>query len=273
VRDIAAQVEKEQRQNAQLEKEIQANKDKVNYFSNKGGKMRLVAKRMRDEIEEAEENKVDVRREDKTIRPFTIEPHQDIPLEVVKLTSVTVIKNHEPKEAEVQLVLKRAMHLQIVGPNGIGKTTLLEKLASGHAKGEYVTPGVKIGYYRQDFSNLDFDKTVFETLMASMQKKLEEEMRSIAAGFLLFGNVMKTKVGNLSEGQKALLAFCKLTMEKPGLLILDEPTNHVNFRHLPVIAKALNDYKGAMILVSHVPDFVSQIRIDDTLDLAKLKTH
>lgn len=272
VRDIAAQVEKEQRQNAQLEKEIQANKDKVNYFSNKGGKMRLVAKRMRDEIEEAEENKVDVRREDKTIRPFTIEPHQDIPLEVVKLTSVTVIKNHEAKEADVQLVLKRAMHLQIVGPNGIGKTTLLEKLASGHAKGEYVTPGVKIGYYRQDFSNLDFDKTVFETLMASMQKKLEEEMRSIAAGFLLFGNVMKTKVGNLSEGQKALLAFCKLTMEKPGLLILDEPTNHVNFRHLPVIATALNEYKGAMILVSHVPDFVSQIRIDDTLDLAKLKT-
>lgn len=272
VRDIAAQVEKEQRQNAQLEKEIQANKDKVNYFSNKGGKMRLVAKRMRDEIEEAEENKVDVRREDKTIRPFTIEPHQDIPLEVVKLTSVTVIKNHEAKEADVQLVLKRAMHLQIVGPNGIGKTTLLEKLASGHAKGECVTPGVKIGYYRQDFSNLDFDKTVFETLMASMQKKLEEEMRSIAAGFLLFGNVMKTKVGNLSEGQKALLAFCKLTMEKPGLLILDEPTNHVNFRHLPVIATALNEYKGAMILVSHVPDFVSQIRIDDTLDLAKLKT-
>jgi ATPase subunit of ABC transporter with duplicated ATPase domains len=272
VRDIAAQVEKEQRQNAQLEKEIQANKDKVNYFSNKGGKMRLVAKRMRDEIEEAEENKVDVRREDKTIRPFTIEPHQDIPLEVVKLTSVTVIKNHEAKEAEVQLVLKRAMHLQIVGPNGIGKTTLLEKLASGHAKGEHVTPGVKIGYYRQDFSNLDFDKTVFETLMASMLKKVEEEMRSIAAGFLLFGNVMKTKVGNLSEGQKALLAFCKLTMEKPGLLILDEPTNHVNFRHLPVIAAALNEYKGAMILVSHVPDFVSQIRIDDTLDLAKLST-
>jgi len=272
VRDIAAQVEKEQRQNAQLAKEIQANKDKINYFSNKGGKMRLVAKRMRDEVEEAEENKVDVRKEDKTIRPFTIEPHQDIPLEVVSLSSVTVIRNHEPKEAECQVVLKRGMHLQIVGPNGIGKTTLLEKLASGHAKGEHVAPGVKIGYYRQDFSNLDFSATVFDTLMASMQRKLEEEMRAIAAGFLLFGDVMKNKVGNLSEGQKALLAFCKLTMEKPGLLILDEPTNHVNFRHIPVIANALNDYKGAMILVSHVPEFVEQIRIDETLDLSKLKT-
>jgi ATP-binding cassette subfamily F protein 3 len=269
VKDIAAQVEKEQRENARLAKEIQANKDKINYFSNKGGKMRLVAKRMRDEVEEAEENKVDVRKEDKTIRPFNIEPHADVPLEVVRLSSVTVIKNHTPKEVEVEVVLKRGMHLQIIGPNGIGKTTLLEKLASGHAKGEHVAPGVTIGYYRQDFSNLDFEKTVFETLMDSMQRKVEEEMRGIAAGFLLFGDVMKTKVGNLSEGQKGLVAFCKLTMERPGLLILDEPTNHINFRHIPVIAKALHDYKGAMILVSHVPDFVEQIHIDEVLDLAK----
>jgi ATPase subunit of ABC transporter with duplicated ATPase domains len=271
VRDIAAQVEKEKRQNAQMAKEIQANKDKVNYFADKGGKMRLVAKRLREEIEEYEDNKVDVRKEDKAIRPFTIEPHEDIPLEVVKITSLKVIKNHEAKEVECEVVLKRGMHLQIVGPNGIGKTTLLESLAGGHAKGEHVAAGVKIGYYRQDFSNLDFDKSVFETLMDSMQEKLEEKMRSIASGFLLFGDVMKVKVGNLSEGQKGLVAFAKLTMEKPGLLILDEPTNHINFRHIPIIAQALHDYKGAMILVSHVPDFVEKIHIDQTLDLMKLK--
>lgn len=271
VREIAARVEKERRENARLTKEIQENKEKINYFASKGGKMRLVAKRMRDEIEEAEENKVDVRREDKAIRPFTIELHEDIPLEVVKITSVTVIKNHEPKEAECEITLKRGQHLQIVGPNGIGKTTLLEKLATGHAKGEHVSPNVTIGYYRQDFSNLAFEKSVFETLMDSMQEKLEEKMRSIAAGFLLYGDVMKVKVGHLSEGQKGLVAFAKLTMEQPGLLILDEPTNHINFRHIPVIAEALNEYKGAMILVSHVPEFVDKIRIDEALDLSKLK--
>ncbi len=271
VKEIAARVEKEKRQNAQMSKQIQADKDKINYFAAKGGKMRLVAKKMRAEIEEAEENKIDVRREDKSIRPFTINPHQDIPLEVVKLTSYQVIKNHEPKQVECDIVLKRGMHLQIIGPNGIGKTTLLESLAGGHAKGEEVAPGVKIGYYRQDFSNLDFEKTVFESLMASMKRKLEEDMRSIAAGFLLFGDVMKTKVGDLSEGQKGLVAFAKLTMEEPGLLILDEPTNHINFRHIPIIAQALNEYKGAMILVSHVPEFVEQIRIDEVLDLDKKK--
>lgn len=271
LREIAAQVEKERRKNAQLAKQIQADKEKVNYFSNKGGKMRMVAKRMRDDIAEAEENKVDVRKEDKTIREFTISPHADIPLEVLKLSEVTVIKDHEPKQAACDIVLKRGEHLQIIGPNGIGKTTLLESLAGGTATGEEVTSGVRIGYYRQDFSNLEFDKTVFETLMDSMKRKLEEEMRSIAAGFLLSGDVMRSKVGDLSEGQKGLVAFAKLKMEEPGLLILDEPTNHINFRHIPVIAKALNEYKGAMILVSHVPDFVEQIKIDEVLDLAKLK--
>ena len=233
--------------------------------------MRLVAKRMRDEVEEAEENKVEVRREDRTIRPFTIEAQPDVPVDVVKLTSYKVIRNHQPKDVECNLIIKRGSHLQIIGPNGIGKTTLLESLASGHAPGELIADGVKIGYYRQDFSNLEFDKTVFETLMDSMPRKIEEEMRSIASGFLLTNDVMKTRVGNLSEGQKGLVAFAKLTMERPGLLILDEPTNHINFRHIPVIAAALHEYKGAMILVSHVPEFVEQIRIDEVLDLGRDK--
>jgi ATP-binding cassette subfamily F protein 3 len=56
---------------------------------------------------------------------------------------------------------------------------------------------------------------------------------------------------------------------KPGLLILDEPTNHINFRHLPVIAQALDEYQGAMILVSHVAEFWSLIKIDEVLDLEK----
>ena len=102
-----------------------------------------------------------------------------------------------------------------------------------------------------------------------MEKKFEEDMRSCAAGFLLGRDVMQTKIGSLSEGQKGLVAFAQLVLMKPGLLILDEPTNHINFRHLPIIAEALNKYEGAMILVSHVPDFVEKIRIDETLDLGK----
>ena len=271
IKEIAARVEKEKRLNAQMAKEIQANKDKANFFANKGGNLRAVAKRMREKVEEYEENKVEVRKEDRTIRPFEIPTQADVPLEVLKLTSYKVIKNHTPKDVVCDITMKRGQHWQIIGPNGIGKTTLLESLATGHAKGEVVAPGVKIGYYRQDFSNLDFEQTVFDCLMDAMEKKLEEEMRSIAAGFLIYGDVMKNKIGRLSEGQKGLVAFARLVMQKPGLLIFDEPTNHINFRHIPVIAEALDAYKGTMILVSHVPDFVEKIRIDEVLDINKAK--
>lgn len=269
VEEIAARVEKERRKNAQLEKEIRENKDKANFFANKGGGMRMVAKRMREKAAESEENKVEVRKEDRTIRPFTIPSQKGIPLEVLTLTSYTVIRHHVPKEVPCNFVLKRGQHLQIVGPNGIGKTTLLESLASGHADGEQVAPGVRIGYYRQDFSNLNFEQTVFECLMAAMDTKLEERMRSVAAGFLITEDLIKTEIGMLSEGQKGLVAFARLQLMEPGLLILDEPTNHINFRHIPVIAKTLDAYEGAMIVVSHVPEFVEQIRIDEVLDLGK----
>ena len=271
LKDISARIERENRKNAQLAKEIQENKDKINYFASKGGKMRLVAKRMRDEVEEYEENKVEVRREDKTIRPFTIETQKDLPIEIVKLTSYKVMHHHEPKIVPCEISLKRNMHLQIVGPNGIGKTTLLESLASGHAQGEHIAPGVKIGYYRQDFSTLDFDQTVYDCLLDAMDKKVDQDLRACAAGFLLNSDTLKAKIGTLSEGQKGLVAFAQLTLLKPGLLILDEPTNHINFRHIPVIAQALHKYEGAMILVSHVPEFVEQIHIDQVLDLAKKK--
>lgn len=269
VEEISARVEKERRKNAQLEKEIQANKDKANFFAMKGGGMRLVAKRMREKVEEAEENKIDVRKEDKTIRPFTIPAQQGVPIDVLTITSYTMIVDHVPKQVKAHIVIQRGQHVHMVGPNGIGKTTLLESLASGNAVGESIAPDVRIGYYRQDFSNLDFEQTVLECLMSVIHKKTPEEVRSIAAGFLLTGDVITTKIGLLSEGQKGLVAFARMVLLEPGLLILDEPTNHINFRHIPVIAKALTEYKGAMILVSHVPEFVEQIRIDEVIDLSK----
>jgi ATP-binding cassette subfamily F protein 3 len=170
---------------------------------------------------------------------------------------------------KVNISLRKNQHLLLKGPNGIGKSTLLERIALGTPEGVSITAGTKIGYYRQDFSTLDFDQTVLAALRHAMGQPDEQKLRAIAAGFLLTNDVMETKIGSLSEGQKGLVAFASLVLERPGLLILDEPTNHINFRHLPIIAKALDAYAGAMILVSHVPEFVAQIRIDDVLDLEK----
>ncbi len=269
--EISARIERENRKNAQLEKKIQDNKDKANFFAQKGGKMRVVAKKMRDEIEEMEESKVDVRKEDKTIRPFVIPVQEDMVGEILSISSLSIIdpKTHKPKEKSANIVMKKKQHLLLKGPNGIGKTTLLESMANGSAKGAAITKGVKVGYYRQDFSTLNFEHTVRESLLAAMDKPNEEQMRKVAASFIITSDSINKKIGALSEGQKGLVAFARLVLMQPGLLILDEPTNHINFRHIPVIAKALDQYEGAMVLVSHVPEFVEQIRIDEVLDLAK----
>ncbi len=273
IKDITARVEKENIKNARLGKIIQAKKDQANVFAHKGGNLRAVAKRMRDLAADLEEELVDVRREDKTIKNFTIPYQGDLIGDLVTFESVTVLKNHKPTKKKVNIKLKKNNHLLLAGPNGIGKSTLLENLARGTAEGVKIAPEVRIGYYRQDFSTLDFNQTIYESLrdgMAIANMPLNEErLRATAAGFLLTGDMIKTKIGSLSEGQKGLVAFARLVLERPGLLILDEPTNHINFRHLPVIAKALDEFQGAMILVSHVPEFVKQIRIDETLDLDK----
>ena len=270
-KQIAIRLEKENRKNAQLAKEIQENKDKANFFANKGGQMRMVARRMRDKAEELEDEMVDVRREDKTIRPFVIPSQPELIGKIISISEFGIIspKTHKLIQRKADVVMKKKQHLLLKGPNGIGKTTLLERLATSGDKSSEITSGVRVGYYRQDFSTLNFEDTVYDSLMSVMDKKIEETMRATAAGFLITKEMIYTKIGALSEGQKGLVAFARLVLQRPGLLILDEPTNHINFRHIPIIAEALNKYEGAMILVSHVPDFVQKIRIDETLDLEK----
>ena len=270
VEEIAARIEREIKKNAQLEKQIQDRKDKVNFFSHKGGKMRKLAAKLKEETAEMEENKVEVRRDDKTIREFTI-PNQDILGDIVTISEVKVIKNHEPVTKEVNKVLKKRSRLLISGPNGIGKSTLLRLLVNGTSSGAKISGGVRVGYYSQDFSTLNFDDTVFDSLKNVLVEGTDlQQMRSVAAGFLITGELMGNKVSQLSEGQKGLLSFARLVLMQPGLLVLDEPTNHINFRHLPVIAEAVNNYGGALIIISHMPEFVSEIKVDDYLDLGTL---
>lgn len=274
VEEIEKRRERENLQNARAEQEIKKLKSQAEVFAHKGGKLRAVAKRMRESAEEAESEKVEVRREDKTIRPFTI-PVQEYPAFfngiVTTFQSVSAIVNEKKIQKEHELLLRKGMHLYIEGPNGIGKSTLLDAIANRRAEGVVTPEEIVIGYYKQDFSDFDYEQTAFDVLLEVMQEKDEQELRAVAAGFLLDGKTLASRIAMLSEGQKGLLAFCRLVLLKPGLLVLDEPTNHINFRHLPVIAKALDSFEGAMIMVSHIPDFVAQIRLDERLDLASIK--
>ena len=268
VEQIQRNKEKENMANARLKKEADAKKEQAGKFANKWGKLRLVAKKMREAAAELEDEMVDSRKEDKTIKDFTIPMQEDIGGVLLALHSVHIIKDDEVVVRDIEVDLRKDDHLLLSWPNGIWKSTLLEKIVNGDESGCKLTSWVKIGYYRQDFSNLDFNQTVYDCLMEAAPVDIwEQEMRSKAAWFLINWEIMKTRIWDISEWQKWLVAFCRLVFLRPGILILDEPTNHINFRHIPIIAKALDAFEGGMIIVSHVDEFVWQIRIDQYLDL------
>jgi ATP-binding cassette subfamily F protein 3 len=276
VEEIKNRIERENLANARMQSQIKEKRSQAEIFAHKGGKLRGVAKRMRDTASEAEESLVNVRQEDKTIRNFEI-PVQEFGTffdgKVLQLETVSALISGKIKEGKIGLTIRKNTHVLIAGPNGIGKSTFLEKLAANEPASSddfRIAPEVIVGYYKQDFSNFDFDEKAFDVLKKAMKLFDEHVLRSTAAGFLLDGKLLDKKIKSLSEGQKGLLSFCRLVLLQPGLLILDEPTNHINFRHLPIIAKALDNYAGSMVMVSHVSDFVQQIRIDEVIDLADL---
>jgi ATPase subunit of ABC transporter with duplicated ATPase domains len=278
VKEISARIERERRENARLQRDIANRKEQFNFFAQKGGHMRDVARKMREAIEELEEEVVETREEDKTINDFGIPAQEVDGMEltqggpVVTITSVTLMSNPEkPQTKKVNLIVRRGDKVVVAGPNGIGKTTFLEALAHGKAKGATITKGVNVAYYRQDFSGLDRNMTVYKALGdVAHQGITDQQLRSTAARFFLTAQLLNNKIGSLSEGQKGLLCFARFVLQKPGLLIMDEPTNHINFRHIPVIAAALKRYEGALILVSHVPEFVEAVGVTQTLDLGAL---
>lgn len=270
VEQIANQLEKARSQNARMEKQIIDAKEKINFFAQKGGKMRKLASKMRDEVAEAEENKVEVRRDDKTITPFTIE-FENLVGPIVTIHSVELMnKEHERVSKKLEIVIKKGMRYQLMGPNGIGKTTLLKRLINAHSGDATIAPEVRVGYYSQDFNALDMQMSVWDSLHEVSNAVTDQEVYKVAAQFLLTGDLLKQPIESLSEGQKGLLCYARFVIQKPHLLILDEPTNHINFRHLPVIAEAINAYEGAIIMVSHDEAWVNKLEDIQEIDLGKL---
>lgn len=254
VKNISAKIARQTSDNARKAKFIQSKKDQAAVFAQKAGKMRSVAQRMRKSAERAEADIVEVQREDRAIKEFTFPTtSRALAGDILKLTRVQVRKEGKQVSRPVNVTLRAGQCMLLSGPNGVGKTTLLEALASGKAKGCTIPGNFRVGYYRQDFSELNYNHTVLESLEEVCMD--DNRRRTVAAGFQLTSERMSTRVEHLSEGQKGLLAFCRLVLQKPDLLVLDEPTNHINFRHLPVILRALDKFAGGLLIVSHDPEF------------------
>ncbi len=253
--EIAAKLERDRQKNARIEKSIKDRFEKINKLGGKSVAMNQLARRIREDIDRDREETVEVRREDRTLPEFKISNQEYVGY---------VIKIKKPIETE----LVKGMRLHIKGPNGIGKSTLLRSIIANESAD--INPKVKVGYYSQDFSELDFGQTAFESLLSVSPNLNNQEVYETGAKFLLTSDILNTKVEALSEGQKGLLCYARLYLQKPGLLILDEPTNHINFRHIPIITKAINEYEGAIIFVSHLSDFYEKIKDVREVDLGNL---
>ena len=162
----------------------------------------------------------------------------------------------------INIDLRKNQVMAIVGPNGIGKSTLLKSVLGQipFVKGssEFGT-NVKVGYYDQEQHNLHDKKTVLNELWDDHPTTPEKDIRSILGSFLFIGDDVSKVVHNLSGGEKARLLLTKLAMKHDNFLILDEPTNHLDIDSKEVLENAVMDFNGTVLFVSHDRYFINKV--------------
>lgn len=162
----------------------------------------------------------------------------------------------------INLDIRRKEAVALVGPNGIGKSTLLKAITGDHPllKGTvHLGSNVSLGYYDQEQGQLHSNKTILSELWDEHPLLPEKEIRTVLGSFLFSGDDVKKTVALLSGGEKARLSLAKLAMQKENFLLLDEPTNHLDIDSKEVLENALMDYEGTLFFVSHDRYFINRI--------------
>ena len=187
--------------------------------------------------------------------PVSVEPGK------VVIEANEVGKNYGTKEVlkKVDLLVERGSKIAFVGQNGQGKSTLAKIIIQELAHDGELKLGhnVQIGYFAQNQSEyLDGEITILETMVNAANETNRSKVRDMLGAFLFRGDEVDKKVKVLSGGERNRLALCKMLLEPFNVLVMDEPTNHLDIKSKNVLKKALNQFKGTLILVSHDRDFL-----------------
>jgi len=169
----------------------------------------------------------------------------------------------------VEFNIKRGERIALMGANGAGKSTLIKILMDiiTPDSGEIIKDAnLKIGYYSQEFETFDFNKTLMEVMKETYQMT-EEKIRPHLGRFLFGRDMVNQKIGTLSGGEKTRLSIAIILAYDYNLLILDEPTTYLDVLSQRLILEALKPYQGAMIVVSHTPEFIEELKVDRKLYL------
>jgi ATP-binding cassette subfamily F protein 3 len=178
---------------------------------------------------------------------------------------------------DISISVGREEKIALLGPNGVGKSTFFKCLMNEIEYEGKVEHGhnVQITYFAQDQAErLDKNKTIYETVDEIAVGDVRKDLRSILGAFLFSGEDVDKKVAVLSGGERTRLALCRLLLSPSNVLILDEPTNHLDIQSKQVLKKALQQYKGTFLIVSHDREFLDGLtnRIWD-IENQSLKIH
>lgn len=180
------------------------------------------------------------------------------PKDILKVTGLEVAvgegENRKVLIPSLDFEVKRGEKVAIIGSNGIGKSTVLKYIQSiipcTKGKIEWAR-NVKISFFEQESSNLNFRNTVIEELHRRFPRETEQKMRDALARVLFSGENVFKPVGVISGGERAKLCFAIMMYERGNVLILDEPTNHLDLSTKEILEEALSEYDGTIIFVSH----------------------
>ncbi|WP_404803562.1 ATP-binding cassette domain-containing protein [Lysinibacillus sp. S1] len=191
---------------------------------------------------------------------FTIERQSGN--DVLSVDELTIGYNDRTISSGINLRTFREDRIALVGPNGVGKSTLLKTIVKDLSPlGGSIRYGtnVQIGYYDQEQAKLSSNKSVLKELWDEWPLMNEKDIRTVLGRFLFSGEDVDKAVSSLSGGEKARLALAKLMMQKANFLILDEPTNHLDLDSKEVLENALIDSPGTLLFVSHDRYFINRI--------------
>lgn len=164
---------------------------------------------------------------------------------------------------KIDLLIERGEKIAFVGPNGAGKTTLakiISAVLNFEAGERIIGHNTFISYYAQDVADsLDPELDIIDSVSGINEEKTLGELRTLLGSFLFSGDDVFKKVGVLSGGEKSRVALCKILLTKANLIVLDEPTNHLDIDSKRILQKALIDFPGTLVIVSHDVDFLRPI--------------
>lgn len=193
---------------------------------------------------------------------FTFDIEKQSGNDVLSVDDLTIGYGQTPISEHINMRAYRKDRIALVGPNGVGKSTLLKTIIkdlpalSGDIR--YGT-NVQLGYYDQDLAKLSTNRTVLREIWDEWPLMNEKDVRTVLGRFLFSGEDVDKIVHDLSGGEKARLTLAKLMLEKNNVLILDEPTNHLDLDSKEVLENALIDFPGTLIFVSHDRYFINRI--------------